>query len=182
MMKHREEKPEMGLFGKKKKEPEKAQPEKIMFDSPLGTFTYINNPGANEFGYEGETQWQSSGRTDPSITVYIDTDSPESTQAGLCYARLEEIFADQERVDDEITERIADHFLSMPNMIAGGYNKQMITDELELCWLGVFRNGDTQFSYDSAGLYASDISVTIHADGSKEIEYIYEYEKRVDKM
>jgi hypothetical protein len=58
----------------------------------------------------------------------------------------------------------------------------MITDELELCWLGVFRNGDTQFSYDSAGLYASDISVTIHADGSKEIEYIYEYEKRVDKM
>ena len=169
----------MGLFGRKKKE---QKPERIKFESPHGTFYYINNPNVNEFGYEGETQWQESGRVDPSITVYIDTDSPESTQAGLCYARLEEIFADQERVDDEITERIADHFLSMPNMIAGGYNKQMITDELELCWLGVFRNGDTQFSYDSAGLYASDISVTIHADGSKEIEYMYEYEKRVDKM
>ena len=174
----------MGLFSRKKKEekPEKAQPEKIKFDSPLGTFTYINNPGANEFGYEGETQWQPSERTDPSITVYIDTDSPESTQAGLCYARLEEIFADQERVDDEITERIADYFLAKPDMISQGSNKRSIMDELELSWLGVFRNGDTQFSYDSSVLYASDISVTIHADGSKEIEYIYEYEKRVDKM
>lgn len=174
----------MGLFSRKKKEekPEKVQPEKIMFDSPLGTFTYINNPGANEFGYEGYIQWYAGSVEDDITSAYIDTDSPESTQAGLCYARLEGLFADRDRVEAEMTERIADYFLRTPDMIAGGYNKQMITDELELCWLGVFRNGDTQFSYDSAGLYASDISVTIHADGSKEIEYIYEYEKRVDKM
>lgn len=174
----------MGLFSRKKKEekPEKAQPEKLMLDSPLGTFTYINNPGANEFGYESETRWEQSGRSDPIITVYIDTDSPESTQAGLCYAKLEEIVADQERIDKDITERIADHFLSMPDMIASGYNKQMITDDMELFWLGVFRNGDTQFSYDAAGVYANDITVTIHADGSRKIEYRYRSEMHVDTM
>ena len=171
----------MGLFGKKKKEPEKAQ-EKLMLDSPLGTFTYINNPGVNEFGYEGETRWEQSGRSDPIITVYLDTDSPESTQAGLCYAKLEGLFADRDRVEAEMTERIADHFLSMPDMIVSGYNKQMITDDMELFWLGVFRNGDTQFSYDAAGIYANDITVTIHTDGSREIEYRYESEMHVDKM
>lgn len=172
----------MGLFGRKKKEPEKPKEERITFDSPLGKFYYINNPPTDEYGYEGYIIWTASGTSEEETSVYIDADSPDTTQAGLCYSRLEALVADQDRIEDEITERIADHFLSMPNMIAGGYNKQMITDELELCWLGVFRNGDTQFSYDSAGLYASDITVTVHADGSKEIEYIYEYEKRVDKM
>lgn len=176
----------MGLFSRKKKEekPEKAQPEKLMFDSPLGTFTYINNPGANEFGYESETRWEQSGRSNPIITVYIDTDSPESTQAGLCYARLEGLFADRDRVEAEMTERIADYFLAKPDMIASGYNKQMITDDSQLFWLGVFRNGDTQFSYDTAGVYANDITVTIHADGSREIEYRsnIDHEMHTDKM
>ena len=176
----------MGLFGRKKKEekPEKAQPEKLMLDSSLGTFTYINNPGVNEFGYEGYIQWYAGSIEDETTTAYIDTDSPESTQAGLCYARLEGLFADRDRVEAEMTERIADHFLSMPNMIAGGYNKQMITDNSQLFWLGVFRNGDTQFSYDTAGVYANDITVTIHADGSREIEYRsnIDYEMHTDKM
>ena len=174
----------MGLFGRKKKEekPEKAQPEKLMLDSPLGTFTYINNPGANEFGYEGYIQWYAGSVEDEITTAYIDTDSPESTQAGLCYARLEGLFADRDRVEAEMTERIADHFLSMPDMIVSGYNKQMITDDMELFWLGVFRNGDTQFSYDAAGVYANDITVTIHADGSRKIEYRYESEMHVDTM
>lgn len=172
----------MGLFGRKKKEPEKPKEERITFDSPLGKFYYINNPPTDEYGYEGYIIWTASGTSEEETSVYIDADSPDTTQAGLCYSRLEALVADQERVDDEITERIADHFLSMPNMIAGGYNKQMITDGMTLIWLGVFRNGDTQFSYDAAGIYADDICLTVHADGSKEIEYIYEYEKRVDKM
>lgn len=67
-------------------------------------------------------------------------------------------------------------------MIARGYMNNMVADGMTLIWLGVFRNGDTQFSYDAAGIYADDICLTVHADGSKEIEYIYEYEKRVDKM
>ena len=176
----------MGLFSRKKKEekPEKAQPEKIKFDSPLGTFTYINNPGANEFGYEGYIQWYAGSVEDEITTAYIDTDSPESTQAGLCYARLEGLFADRDRVEAEMTERIADYFLRAPDMIASGYNKQMITDDSQLFWLGVFRNGDTQFSYDTAGVYANDITVTIHADGSREIEYRsnIDYEMHTDKM
>lgn len=176
----------MGLFSRKKKEekPEKAQPEKIMFDSPLGTFTYINNPGANEFGYEGYIQWYAGSIEDEITTAYIDTDSPESTQAGLCYARLEALFADRDRVEAEMTERIADHFLSMPNMVASGYNKWMIIDELELYWLGVYRNGDVKFLFDSVGVYVSDIDVTVHAGGNREIEYraIYDDGIHVDKM
>ncbi|WP_155984111.1 hypothetical protein [Ruminococcus sp. FC2018] len=172
----------MGLFGKKKKEPEKAQQEKLMLNSPLGTFTYINNPNVNEFGYEGYIDWYDGGIESEITTAYIDTDSPDITRAELCYARLEELFADKDRVENEITERIADHFLRSPDMIASGYNKQMIMDDMQLIWLGVFRNGDVQFSFDDVGIYASDISVTIHADGSREIEYIYEYEKHIDKM
>ena len=171
----------MGLFSKKKKEPEKAQ-EKLMLNSPLGTFTYINNPGANEFGYEGYIQWYAGSIEDEITTAYIDTDSPESTQAGLCYARLEGLFADRDRVEAEMTERIANYFLRAPDMIASGYNKQMITDDSQLFWLGVFRNGDTQFSYDAAGVYANDITVTIHADGSRKIDYRYESEMHVDTM
>ena len=67
-------------------------------------------------------------------------------------------------------------------MVKTGYSRNTCSDDMTLIWLGVFRNGDTQFSYDSAGIYADDICLTVHADGSKEIEYIYEYEKRVDKM
>ena len=171
----------MGLFSKKKKEPEKAQ-EKLMLNSPLGTFTYINNPGVNEFGYEGYIQWYADSIEDEITTAYIDTDSPESTQAGLCYARFEALFADRDRVEAEMTERIADYFLAKPDIIASGYNKQMITDDSQLFWLGVFRNGDTQFSYDAAGVYANDITVTIHADGSRKIEYRYESEMHVDTM
>ena len=176
----------MGLFGRKKKEekPEKAQPEKIKFDSPLGTFTYINNPGANEFGYEGYIQWYAGSIEDDITTAYIDTDSPESTQAGLCYARLEGLFADRDRVEAEMTERIADYFLAKPDMVSQGSSKRSIMDGLELYWLGVFRNGDTQFSYDTAGVYANDITVTIHADGSREIEYRSDIdcEMHTDKM
>ncbi|MBP3793852.1 MAG: hypothetical protein ILA24_07430 [Ruminococcus sp.] len=174
----------MGLFGRKKKEekPEKAQPEKLMLDSPLGTFTYINNPGANEFGYEGYIQWYADRIEDEITTAYIDTDSPESTQAGLCHARLEALFADRERVEAEMTERIADYFLAKPDMVSQGSSKRSIMDDTELYWLGVFRNGDTQFSYDAAGVYANDITVTIHADGSRKIEYRYRSEMHVDTM
>jgi len=49
--------------------------------------------------------------------------------------------------------------------------------------LGIYRNGDTKFSYDDGmGLYACDINVTVHADGSRKIEYRYESEMHVDTM
>ena len=109
-------------------------------------------------------------------------DSPDTTQAGLCYSRLEALFADQNRVEDENTDIIADHFTRMPDMVKTGYSRNTCSDDMTLIWLGVFRNGDTQFSYDSAGIYADDICLTVHADGSKEIEYISDYEKHVDKL
>lgn len=172
----------MGLFGRKKKEPEKPKEERITFDSPLGKFYYINNPPTDEYGYEGYIIWTASGTSEEETSVYIDADSPDTTQAGLCYSRLEALVADQDRIEDEMTDIIAGHFMRKPDMIARGYMNNMVADGMTLIWLGVFRNGDTQFSYDAAGIYADDICLTVHADGSKEIEYIYEYEKRVDKM
>ncbi len=172
----------MGLFGRKKKGPEKKQEERITFDSPLGKFYYINNPPTNEYGYEGSIIWKASGASEEETSVYIDADSPDTTQAGLCYSRLEALFADQNRVEDENTDIIADHFTRMPDMVKTGYSRNTCSDDMTLIWLGVFRNGDTQFSYDSAGIYADDICLTIHADGSKEIEYISDHEKHVDKL
>ena len=51
----------MGLFGRKKKEPEKPKEKRITFDSPLGKFYYINNPPTDEYGYEGYIIWTASG-------------------------------------------------------------------------------------------------------------------------
>ena len=69
-----------------------------------------------------------------------------------------------------------------PDMIARGYMNNMVADGMTLIWLGVFRNGDTQFSYDAAGICADDICLTVHADGSKEISYYADDENHVDKL
>jgi hypothetical protein len=172
----------MGLFGRKKKKSEKEKKERLILNSPLGTFYYINNPPTDEYGYEGYIIWTASGTSEEETSVYIDADSPDTTQAGLCYSRLEALVADQNRVEDENTDIIADHFTRMPDMVKTGYSRNTCSDDMTLIWLGVFRNGDTQFSYDSAGIYADDICLTIHADGSKEIEYISDYETHVDKL
>ncbi|MBQ2580572.1 MAG: hypothetical protein II574_02960, partial [Ruminococcus sp.] len=66
----------------------------------------------------------------------------------------------------------------------GNYTEQMLAEDMRICCLGVFRNGDTQFSLDTCGIYADMVSVTRHADGSKDIEYISMdgHNKTVDKL
>lgn len=174
----------MGLFGRKKKEPEKPKEEKITFDSSLGTFYYINNPPTDEFGYECYIDLAANGTQEQEVSVYIDADTPDTTQAGRCYARLEELVADWYRVSYEISHLAAGYFMRKPGMFNANYTEQMLAEDMRICCLGVFRNGDTQFSLDTCGIYADMVSVTRHADGSKDIEYISMdgHNKTVDKL
>ncbi|MBR1527683.1 MAG: hypothetical protein IJ642_00100 [Oscillospiraceae bacterium] len=46
-----------------------------------------------------------------------------------------------------------------------------------LIWLGIFRNGEIRLSFDTAGIYAEEISVLQKADGTREITYTDYYHK-----
>ncbi len=163
----------MGLFDKifaknENKTPEK-QKDRITFDSPYGEFVYSAAPACNEYGYETETDWYTNGTRADKTTVYIDTDTPETTEAGICYERLERLLSDKERTDLVIKKYAADFFLSKPELLRGDHSEEELIDELEIVWIGLYRNGDTRFSFDTYWTDADDVAVVIKADGSKSV-------------
>ena len=159
------------LFSKQEKTPEESKEEKIYFDDEYCRFEYFAHPKVNEFGYEGNIMPENSESDLDELTVYIETDSPETTEAGKCYARFKDTFADMDRVDYEVKKTVADFFLFKPEYTDGKCSQQQLIDGMQIIWMGFFRNGDTQFSIDDSNLYVTDIDLFIKADGSKEIQY-----------
>ncbi len=173
----------MGLFSKffsKKEEKEKLpKKEPFHFDSPYCRFYYMSNPDTNEFGYEGEMKL--SGDWAEYLTLYIDTDSPETLDANLCYTRLQNILSGREDINQEVKRSMTDYFLSRPELTDDSCAEQEILNGFELSWLGIFRNGEIQLSFDASGIYVSDITVRLKADGTKEIKYTDDnYEEHCD--
>lgn len=158
------------LFSKQEKKSEEPKEEGIYIDDEYCRFGYFANPNSNEYGYEGNILPEDSYSDLDKLTVYLDTDGPETTEAGKCYTRFKELFADMDRVDFEVKKTVADFFLLKPEYTDGKSTQQLI-DGMQISWMGFFRNGDTQFSIDNADVYASDIDLFIKADGSKEIQY-----------
>ena len=82
----------MGLFGKhfskQENTPEKPKEEKIYFDDDYCRFGYFASPKSGEYGYEGNIELENPKNNVDELTIYIDTDSPETTDAGKCYARF----------------------------------------------------------------------------------------------
>ena len=160
------------LFGKKETKPkqeEAKKEERITFDSPHGTFYYINNP--NEIGYECDTDWYPNRSNMDSVGAYIDTDTPETTEAKQCYAKLEALFADKERIDYEVKRLAVEHLMSKPELVWVSRSLEEQIADTNLIDISVYRNGDVTFLLDITWTEANFIIVHFKADGSKEITY-----------
>ena len=154
------------LFSKKEKEPAAQNADEIIIEKPYGKFKYFSSPNSNEYGYEIFT----TGEED-EIDVYLDTDSPETTEASLCFGRYEEFLSDKENRIYELRKIIVEYFLFKPDMIPEGYDEEKMMEKTKLTWMGFFRNGDVQYSFYDVGAYADDVHLTVKKDGSRELEY-----------
>lgn len=90
---------------------------------------------------------------------------------GKCYNELEKILLDKQRRDHEIRKMVADHFLFRPGLIRENSTEQELMDSIEISYIGVSRNLDTQFGIFDSDVYVDDLRVILKADGSKEIRY-----------
>ena len=93
-------------------------------------------------------------------------------QPGKCYIRLDRILSDKERTDHDIKKLVADYFLFRTELIKENSSEQEIESRLELSYIGVYRNGDTEFGIHSASnIYVDELRLVVKSNGSKEIRY-----------
>ena len=59
---------------------------------PYGKLYYLNNPNTDEYGYEGYVDWYPNDNDEEGLDVFIDADTPDTTEAGLCLARFEKLW------------------------------------------------------------------------------------------
>ena len=96
----------------------------------------------------------------------------EEIRPGKCYHRLESILSDRKRIDTEIRQAIADHFLDRPELISENATRQDLMDGISISFIAVYRNGVTEFCiFDTEGIYVDDLQVNINEDGKREIHY-----------
>ena len=178
------------LFSKKENEPNEKKTvepkeDKIFFDDEYCRFYYINNPNCEEFGYEGEIEPEGSSGGTEALGIYIDTESPETTEAAKCHAMFRETMADLEHFTFEAKKAVADHFLFAPEYNEDQSTEQQLMDSMRIFDMEFFRNGSIILLIDfpgEHGVYASEIHLTLYPDGSREIEYTdYNNEKHKKK-
>ena len=176
----------MGLLsffsGKKNKEEKQndSAPERPTFDSELGRFYYVSCPDSipPEFGYEGEIDWPGNGYED-RLGVYIDCESPDSTDAGRCYEKLVRIAQDKERTEYQAKSLVAEHFLgSKPELIktepGQSVTKEDLMKDMRIDFISIYRSGDIVISVDDGcwfDLCSDGVEVILKADGSSEVKY-----------
>ena len=114
----------------------------------------------------------------------MDTDTPQTLEAGICYARLQNLLSGREGIQEEIQKSLTAYFMSRPELRSESADEQQIMNSILLTWLGIFRNGEIQFSFDMDGVYAGDVEVLLKADGTKEIKYFdyHNHQKQCDKL
>ncbi len=126
-------------------------------------------------GYAGTAMVQSeyTGVSDLDIEKLVQVlPEFEEIMPGKCYQRLESILSDKKRIDTEIRQAIADHFMSKPDLISENATWQDLMDGISISLISVYRNGTTKFHiFDTRGIYVDDLNVVIKADGTLEILY-----------
>ena len=136
------------------------------------TDTFAATP---DIGYYGLIEKRLPGKEEIDLDINkLIPDIPElrDIQPGKYYNKLEKILSDKERRDHEIRKLVADHFLFRPELIKEKSTEQEIMDGIELSYIGVRRNGDTEFGiFFASDIYVDDLRVILKADGSKEIHY-----------
>ena len=126
-------------------------------------------------GYAGTAMVQSeyTGVSDLDIEKLVQVlPEFEEIMPGKCYQRLESILSDKKRIDTEIMQAIADHFMSKPDLIPENATWQDLMDGISISLISVYRNGTTEYHiFDTRGIYVDDLNVVIKADGTREILY-----------
>ena len=163
------------LFSKKEKEPVAPKKDEIIIEKPYGRFKYFAHPYTNEYGYEifitGE---------DGEIDVYLETDSPDTTEASFCFGKYEEFLSDKENRIYEVSKIVNEYFLHKPDLLPEGQDEEKMMEETELTWMGFFRNGDVQYDFFSVGAYVDDAMLTVKNDGHMELKYKdYNHEEHI---
>ena len=166
------------LFSKKEREPAAPKEDEIIIEKPYGRFKYFSSPNVNEYGYEifitGE---------DDEIDVYLDTDSPDTTEASFCFGKYEEFLSDKENRIYELKKIVVEYFLFKPDMVPEGHDEEKMMEETKLTWMGFFRNGNVQYGFFDVGAYANDVLLTVKSDGSRELKYRdYDNEEHIEKI
>ncbi|MBR1701646.1 MAG: hypothetical protein IJ716_06785 [Lachnospiraceae bacterium] len=147
--------------------PQKQTPKQcIYFDTPYCRFLFVDS---GDIGYEGEIEWNLNLAGEKRITAFFETDASAAAprkqlraiQPGKCYSRLEKILSDKERIDHDVKKLVADYFLFRPELIKENASEQELVDDMELSYIGVCRNGDTEFDlYSARNIYVEDLRCT----------------------
>lgn len=166
------------LFSKKEKEPVAPKEDEIIIEKSYGRFKYFADPNVNEYGYEifitGE---------DGEIDVYLDTDSPDTTEASFCFGKYEEFLSDKENRIYDVSKIVNEFFLFKPDLLPEGQDEEKMMEETELTWMGFFRNGDVQYGFFSVGAYVDDVLLTVKNDGHRELKYVdYDHKEHKENI
>ena len=164
------------LFSKKEKEPVAPKEDEIIIEKPYGRFIYSAAPASNEYGYEIFITEEEG-----EIDVYLDTDSPDTTEASFCFGKYEEFLSDKENRLYEVSKIVNDYFLFKPDLLPEGQDEEKMMKETELTWMGFFRNGDVQYGFYNVGAYVDDVLLTVKNDGQRELTYV-DYDREEHKV
>ena len=166
------------LFSKKEKEPVAPKKDEIIIEKPYGRFKYFATPNVNEYGYENFLTGE-----DGEINVYLETDSPDTTEASFCFGKYEEFLSDKENRIYEVSKIVNEYFLHKPDLLPEGQDEEKMMEETELTWMGFFRNGDVQYDFFSVGAYVDDAMLTVKNDGHMELKYKdYNHEEHIENL
>lgn len=178
----------MALFDKifhknKKEQPEwKSHEEQISqaqddksFVTPLGRFNYVYAPNCvpPEFGYESDIQWYDVPEDAEArmeyfpVGCYIDCNTPDTKDAGICLDRLTRLFEDRIWTDRRVKQAVANYFAGEDGMIKAGRGQDISKDEfvadLEIVFISLHRDGTT--------FYTVTIGSDIDFDGEIHVAY-----------
>lgn len=145
------------------------------FETPLGKFNYVYAPNCvpPEFGYESDIQWYDVPEDEEALAeyfpvgCYIDCNTADTKDAGICLDRLTRLFEDRIWTDRRVKQAVANYFAGEDGMIKAGGGQDISKDEfvadLEIVFISLHRDGTT--------FYTVTIGSDIDFDGEIHVAY-----------
>ncbi len=175
------------LFGKKEKKTDEKKPEPVTMTTSIATF-YFHDTDPEEIGYEGEIDWydlpedEKQRESYQPAGCYFDSDTPETTEASICYKRLEGLFEDRYETDKKVKLGVIEHYAGDGGAFARKdgktYSKEELMDDLKIRFISLYRDGRVVYSLRQNLFledHMSDIHVICEPDGSVSYKNDKEY-------
>lgn len=174
------------LFGKEEKKVDESSSVKKERPTIETSFAVLYYTGSNrkEIGYEGEFDWYDKPQDEKELIsyypvgFYIDCDTPDTTEAGLCLERLTRLFEDRNMTDFKVKLEAAEHFAGRTDPYTGNVvTKDEIMEDLKINFISIYRGGKTVYSLDQYCIpdYEGDVHVVFDDDGN--VSFIDDYER-----